>query len=81
MASKPRTLPPEPVDQRETLAWKLRGSQHLARLVALRDSLDPFALSRSVERQLVALYALRNPRHNPKPATARRTTDRSVLAS
>jgi hypothetical protein len=53
----------------------------LARLVALRDSLDPFVLSRSVERQLVAIYALSNPRHNPKPATAHRTPERSVLAS
>jgi hypothetical protein len=40
----------------------------LAQLVALRDGIDPFALSRSINRQLELIYTLSNSRHNPKPA-------------
>ena len=41
----------------------------VARLKALRDRLDPFALSRSVDRQLEAIHDLANHRHSPRPQT------------
>jgi hypothetical protein len=50
----------------------------LARLLALRDSLDPFALSGSVDRQLVAIYAMSNSRHSPKPVAPPAKAERSV---
>ncbi len=39
----------------------------VVRLKALRDRLDPFALSRSVDRQLEAIHSLANHRHSPRP--------------
>jgi hypothetical protein len=42
----------------------------LARLVALRDSLDPFALSRSVERQLAFIYGLSTSPPSARPRAA-----------
>jgi hypothetical protein len=38
----------------------------VARLKALRDQLDPFALSRSVDVQLERIHALANHRHSPR---------------
>ena len=38
----------------------------VARLTALRERLDPFALSRSVDVQLDRIHALANQRHSPK---------------
>jgi hypothetical protein len=38
----------------------------LAALRALRERLDPFKLSATVERKLRAIHALSNPRHNPR---------------
>jgi len=39
----------------------------VARLKALRDRMDPFAVSRSVDRQLEAIHGLANHRHSPRP--------------
>jgi integrase-like protein len=39
----------------------------VAALRALRNRLDPFKLSTTVERKLRAIHALSNPRHNPRP--------------
>ena len=41
-------------------------SRAVARLKALRERLDPFALSRSVDAQLDRIHALANHRHSPK---------------
>jgi len=42
----------------------------IARLVALRDSIDPFMLSRSVERQLENIHALSRSQDNPKASSS-----------
>ena len=52
----------------------------LARLVALRNGLDPFTLSQAVERQLQRIYALSNSRDNPKPQTGSAASARTALA-
>jgi hypothetical protein len=39
----------------------------VARLKALRDRLDPFALSRSVDAQLDRIHAMANHRRSPQP--------------
>ena len=49
----------------------------VTRLKALLESLDPFVLSQSVDRQLQRIYALSNPRHNPKVARASSAVDHS----
>jgi hypothetical protein len=45
----------------------------VTRLREMRDRLDPFVLSRSVERQLERIHALANLRHSPR--TARRAVE------
>lgn len=49
----------------------------VAQLKALREGLDPFVLSQSVDRQLQRIYALSNQRHNPKLARASSAADQS----
>jgi hypothetical protein len=48
------------------LECKAVRSMEVARLKALRERLDPFALSRSVDAQLDRIHALANHRHSPK---------------
>lgn len=45
-----------------------RGARppRVAALKALRDRLDPFKLSQTIDRRLRAIHALSNPRHNPR---------------
>jgi hypothetical protein len=48
----------------------------VAKLDALREGLDPFLLSQSVDRQLAGIHALSNVRYNPKSAgRAAKTTE------
>jgi hypothetical protein len=48
------------------LACPGRKPPRLAALRALRDRLDPFKLSATVDRKLGAIHALSNSRHNPR---------------
>jgi hypothetical protein len=49
------------------LESKLVRPEVVAQLKAQRERLDPFALSRSVERQLDRIHALANQRRSPRP--------------
>lgn len=60
------------------LASKQVRPDVVARLSALRDCLDPFALSRSVDRQLEYIHSLANLRHSPR--ATRRTVEAAAPA-
>jgi len=45
-------------------------SRRVAELNKLRSMLDPFELSRSIDRKLESIYALANPRLSPKAITS-----------
>ncbi len=51
-------------------ASRENDAESVARLTAMRERLDPFVLSRSVDSQLERIYGLANRRHSPKAARA-----------
>ena len=56
------------------LAWGRGDSRRVAELNKLRSMLDPFELSRSIDRKLESIYALANRRLSPKAITSRGAT-------
>ena len=56
------------------LAWGRGDSRRVAELNKLRSMLDPFELSRSIDRKLEGIYALANRRLSPKAITSRGAT-------
>jgi hypothetical protein len=56
--------PKTPLDR--LIACRGARASRVAALKALRDRLDPFKLSQTIDRQLCAIHALSNQRHNPR---------------
>jgi transposase InsO family protein len=57
-------LPRTPLDR--LIACRGAKTARVAALTALRDRLDPFKLSQTLDRKLTTIHALSNLRHNPR---------------
>jgi hypothetical protein len=62
-----RVYSPAQTPFERVLASGKPNSRHVAELQKLRSRLDPFELSRSIDRKLESVYALANRRLSPKP--------------